>query len=220
MAKILVVDDEPDLVRFVKRALEADGHHVQTATDGVEGLRLALVEHPDLVVLDLLMPGLDGRAVLASLAATRPETKVMVLSATADVGARVDSLEAGAVDFLSKPFAVRELTARVRSRLRDTSEGQAPQVLRVGQLELDKDARRLKLDGREIDLSQREFLLLLFLMRKGDAVCSRQELLTEVWGYAEPSTNVVDVYVARLRRKMRHDLIQTVRNVGYQLQSS
>ena len=122
MAGILVIDDEPELVRFVRRALEADGHHVSVALDGAIGLGMAMNESPDLVVLDLLMPGVDGRAVLAALVAARSDIPVLVLSAEADVGARVEMLEAGAVDFLAKPFAVRELLARVRSRLRQAQQ--------------------------------------------------------------------------------------------------
>src|SRR6476659_8295416 len=117
MASILVVDDEPDLVRFVRRALEAEGHQVYSALDGAEGLALAFQHRPDLVILDLRMPGFDGRAVLASLMAADPTTRVLILSATADVADRIDCLEAGALDFLAKPFAVRELIARVRHRL-------------------------------------------------------------------------------------------------------
>lgn len=220
MANILVVDDEPDLVRFVRRALEAEGHQVSSALDGLEGLELALRHKPDLVILDLLMPKLDGRAVLASLLAAQPESRVLVLSATADVSARIECLEGGALDFLAKPFAVRELVARVRSRLGDVIVHRQSDVLRVGGLELDVQRRRLRVDGRTIELSQREFMLLQYFMTKSDRVCSREELLSDVWGYAfDPSTNVVDVYVARLRAKLQGNQIQTVRNVGYQLQS-
>ena len=224
MTRILVVDDEPDLLRFVRRALEAEGYQVQTATDGAEGLRLALTTEPDLIVLDLLMPGVDGQAVLSAVLAHDPEMRVLVLSATADVQARIACLERGAVDFLAKPFAVRELLARVRSRLRSDVNGNGSHVadvLRVGTITLDLRARRIQVDGRAIELSQREFLLLQHLMRNANAVCSRQELLSEVWGYDfDPATNVVDVYVGRLRAKMRKDVIQTVRNVGYQLQGA
>jgi DNA-binding response OmpR family regulator len=220
MCKILVIDDEPDLVRFVRRALEAEGHHVIVATDGAEGLRLALTERPDLLVLDLLMPGVDGRAVLHGVLAARPDARILVLSAAADVDVRVGCLESGAVDFLAKPFAVRELQARVASRLRDRASGPEDERLRAGGLTLDLTRRQLRVDGRTIDLSQREFLLLQHFMRRADRVCTRQELLTAVWGYEfESSTNVVDVYVARLRGKLHRDVIQTVRSVGYQLAS-
>jgi DNA-binding response OmpR family regulator len=223
MASILVIDDEPDLVRFVRRALEADGHDVTSAYDGALGLGMALNEPPDLVVLDLVMPGVDGRHVLGALRAVRPDVRVLVLSAESDVGARVELLEAGAVDFLGKPFAIRELLARVQARLAAAVDpGPVTRdVLRAGPIILDLQARTLDVDGRSEILSQREFLLLRHLMRRVDRVCSREELLAEVWGYAfDPATNVVDVCVARLRHKLRRDVIRTVRNVGYELQSS
>jgi DNA-binding response OmpR family regulator len=222
VAHILVIDDEPELVRFVARALEAVGHEVSSATDGAVGLGLALSDSPDLVILDLVMPGVDGRNVLRALHAARPECRVLVLSAEADVGARVELLEAGATDFLAKPFAIRELLARVRARV-SNGDGSDPGrlVLRVGPISLDIQSRILDVDGRRESLSQREFMLLRHLMSRPDRVCSREELLGEVWGYAfDPATNVVDVCVARLRHKLRRDLILTVRNVGYQLQSS
>ncbi|MBB5788942.1 response regulator transcription factor [Jiangella mangrovi] len=222
MTRILVIDDEPDLVRFVRRALEADGYQVLTATEGAEGLRLALTQVPDLIVLDLLMPGVDGHTVLTGVLSRHPHMRVLVLSAAADVEARVSCLERGAVDFLAKPFSIRELLVRVRSRLRGAGEaGGVEPTLRVGSISLDVRARRLTVDGRESTLSQREFLLLMHLMRHADAVCSRAELLSAVWGYDfDVATNVVDVYVGRLRAKLRRDLIQTVRNVGYQLQTA
>ncbi len=139
------------------------------------------------------------------------------------MGARVELLEAGAVDFLAKPFAIRELLARVSARAVavHAQAPAAPGILRVGSITLDVQARTLSVDGRQETLSQREFLLLRHLMCRADRVCSREELLAEVWGYAfDPATNVVDVCVARLRHKLRCDVIRTVRNVGYQLQSS
>jgi DNA-binding response OmpR family regulator len=222
MSRILVVDDDPDLVRFVRCALEAEGFEVLAASDGAEGLRLALTENPDLMVLDLLMPGVDGHAVLSGVLGKYPTMRVLIISASADVELRVDCLERGAVDFLAKPFAIRELLARIRSRLRVAAfDPRDEHILRVGAITLDLRARRLQVDGREAVLSQREFLLLAHLMTNADAVCSRMELLSAVWGYEfDPATNVVDVYVGRLRAKLRKDVIQTVRNVGYQLQSA
>ena len=223
MTRILVVDDEPDLLGFVRSALEAEGFHVTTATDGTEGLRLALTSKPDLVILDLLMPGLDGQAVLTALLTHDRSYRILVLSATEDRQLRVSCLEQGAVDFLAKPFVVRELIARVRSRLLSPAPvGTAwlPEILRVGEIVLDTRTRRLQVGQRTADLPQREFLLLQHLMRNPDTVCSRQELLSEVWGYSfDPATNVVDVCVGRLRQKLRNNWIQTVRNVGYELQS-
>jgi two-component system, OmpR family, response regulator len=222
VATILVIDDEPEMLRFVARALHAEGHEVTTATDGAVGLGLALNHPPDLVILDLVMPGVDGRHVLGALRAVHTHSRILVLSAESDVGARVELLEAGAVDFLGKPFAIRELLARVAARLADAGEHDAPvrEVLRVGAVALDVHTRELTVDGRSEQLTQREYLLLRHLMQRADHVCSREELLAEVWGYAfDPATNVVDVCVARLRHKLRCDVIRTVRNVGYQLQS-
>ena len=221
MTRILVIDDEPDLLGFVGHALEAEGYHVLTAIDSTEGLRVALTTKVDLVVLDLLMPGLDGQAVLTALMAHDPTTRILVLSATEDKQARVACLEEGAVDFLAKPFLLRELIARVRSRLLAEPVARPSDVLRVGTIVLNTRTRRLQVGGRTAELSQREFLLLQHLMRNPDSVCSRQELLAEVWGYDfDPSTNLVDVCVGRLRAKLRDDVIRTVRNVGYQLQTA
>jgi len=224
MARILVIDDEPELVRFVERALVAAGHGVATAHEGVAGLAMALNDPPDLVILDLVMPGVDGRRVLRALRAARPDIRVLVLSAEADVGARVELLEASAVDFLGKPFAIRELLARVDARVDSIGTGETllRDVLQVGAISLDVQARTLTIEGgRQETLSQREFLLMRHLMCRADRVCSREELLAEVWGYAfDPATNVVDACVARLRQKLRRNMIRTVRNVGYQLQSS
>jgi DNA-binding response OmpR family regulator len=221
MTKILVIDDEPDLVRFVRRALEAEGYQVLTSTNGLEGLRLALDQHPALIVLDLAMPGMHGEAVLSALMTQDPSYRVLILSATADVQLRIACLEQGAVDFVAKPFAVRELIARARGRLGEDAANRRKNRLRVGDIVLDLEARQLVVDGRPTLLAKREFLLLRHLMSNPDAVCSRQELLSEVWGYDfDPSTNVVDVCVGRLRSKVGPDLIVTVRNVGYQLQSA
>ncbi len=221
MTKILVIDDEPDLVRFVRRALEAEGYQVLSATNGLEGLRLALDQSPALIVLDLVMPGMHGEAVLSALMAQDSAYRILVLSATADVQLRIGCLEQGAVDFLTKPFAMRELIARVRGRLGEDVAQRRKNRLRVGNIALDLEARQLFVDGRPTALSKREFLLLRHLMRNADVVCSRQELLSEVWGYDfDPTTNVVDVCVGRLRSKVRPDLILTVRNVGYQLQTA
>ena len=185
-----------------------------------------MTEPPDLIVLDLLMPGVDGRAILSAMTNSHPEVPILVLSAEADVGARIEVLEAGAVDFVAKPFAVRELLARVRSRLQQpASTGSGPDIMRVGSVSLDVASRSMTVGTRTVTLSQREFLLLRHLMTRVGSVCSRQELLSEVWGYGfDPRTNVVDVCVARLRHKLSgemsgDDMIRTVRNVGYQLQS-
>jgi DNA-binding response OmpR family regulator len=222
MARILVVDDEPDILRFVERALRGDGHEVTTAHDGLGGLQAACAKPtPDLVVLDLLLPRLDGRAVLAAMLMHTPNLRVIVLSAVGDVKARVTCLEAGAADYLAKPFAVAELLARVRLRLRDQVSTAGTEVLRVGDVQLDVRNRTVSINGRRVTLSEREFLVTQHLMRRAGQVCSREELLSDVWGYSyDPGSNVVDVYVARVRAKLRGEVIATVRNVGYSFASA
>lgn len=223
MTKILVIDDEPGILRFIRKALESEGYVVLTATDGAEGLRLAAEHRPRLVILDLVLPGLSGTAVLAALLTDPTDTRVLVLSAVGDVQARVRSLDAGAVDFLPKPFALAELLARVRARLRDATGSVRPagEELVSGSLRLDLRTRRLHSSTRHVELSQREFALMQHLMRNAGAVCTRTELLAEVWGYAfDPGSNVVDVTIARLRSKIKDLRIETVRNVGYSLQQA
>ncbi len=220
MAHILAIDDEPNILRFVQRALENDGHSVDTATSGLEGLALAVENSYDLVILDLAMPGIDGETVLAGVMTQNPRQRVLVLSAVSDVESRVRCLEHGAVDFLAKPFALRELIARVHCRLADPTEA-GSSVLKNGQLTLDLRRREARIGDTVTELSSREFLLLSHLMRHSGTVCTREELLADVWGYNfDPGTNIVDVYIRRLRKKMPHDVIETVRNVGYQLQSA
>ena len=221
MATILVIDDEPEIVRFIRRALENEGHQVTICTDGADGLCRAVADRPDLVVLDLLMPGVNGQAVLGGVLAQNADQKVLVLSAAADVDTRVECLERGAVDFLAKPFSVRELIARVRARLQVAATSGADDVVRVGSLALDVRRRKLLASGRACELSHREFLLLLCLMRRAGSPCSREELLSEVWGYDfDPGTNVVEACVARLRSKLPDHVVHTVRNVGYKIQSA
>ena len=218
MARILVIDDEPKIVGFVSRALTADGFAVDSACDGARGLELAVRERYELVVLDLLLPGIDGVGVLRKLIRRRSGQQVLVLSAISDVEAKVRCLDLGAADYLTKPFSLAELLARVRSRVRDRTSAPPPQCLRVGRLTL--DLRRQAADGGNglVSLPNREFLLLEHLMRNAGGVCTREELLAAVWGYSfDPGTNVVDVYVRRLRSKLGVDAVETVRHVGYSI---
>ncbi len=222
MAKVLVVDDEPAILHFTRRALESEGYTVLTAVDGAEGLRKASEQSPDLIVLDLAMPHLSGTSVLAALMAEDTQHRVMVLSAVGDTEARVRCLDLGAVDFMPKPFAVSELLARVRTRLRQPgAPTSTPSELVGAGLKLDLRTRRLSSAHHSADLSQREFALTEYLMRRIGIVCSRSELLSEVWGYAfDPGSNVVDVTIARLRAKLADVQIDTIRNVGYVLRES
>jgi DNA-binding response OmpR family regulator len=216
VAQILVIDDEPKIVSFVSRALAGDGFAVDSAADGVRGLALAARERYDLVVLDLLLPGLDGVGVLHKLKSRRPQQQVIVLSAVSEVEAKVRCLDLGAADYLTKPFALAELLARVRSRLRDRSPAAEGKHLHAGRLTLDLRRQSVEDAGRPVSLTNREFLLLEHLVRHAGTACTREELLAAVWGYAfDTGTNVVDVYVRRLRSKLGAGAVETVRNVGY-----
>ena len=216
MAQILVIDDEPKIVSFVSRALAGDGFAVDSAADGARGLALAARERYDLVVLDLLLPGLDGVGVLHKLMSRRPRQQVIVLSAVSEIEAKVRCLDLGAADYLTKPFALAELLARVRSRLRHHSSRTDQEHLRAGRLTLDPRRPSVEDKGRPVPLTNREFLLLEHLARNAGAACTREELLAAVWGYAfDPGTNVVDVYVRRLRAKLGADAVETVRSIGY-----
>ena len=213
MSRILMIDDEPGIRRMVSRALSSAGFEVDCAADGPTGLAMASEGRHELVLLDLMLPGIDGVGVLRGLMAARPAQRVLVLSAIGDVTSKVRCLELGASDYLPKPFAVAELIARVRARLRQpgmepstreaASDGE--RWLRSGGVALDTARRTAEFQDKSVVLSH----------RAGD-VCGREELLTDVWGYSfDPGTNVVDVYVGRLRAKLSARLIETVRNVGY-----
>jgi DNA-binding response OmpR family regulator len=217
MARVLVVEDDESIGRLVTRALASDGHDTERVSTGPEGLAAALANDFELVILDLLLPGMCGGEVLERLVQERPEKPVLVLSAVSEIGARVAALEAGAADFLAKPFAVAELLARVRARLRWRAAGTASGTLRAGPVVLDLRRRRARVNGADLALPQREFMLLLHLMSRPGQVCTRRELLADVWGLQfNPGSNVVDVYVRRLRGKLdRPDRIETVRHVGY-----
>lgn len=221
MSRILVVDDEPRIVHFLSRALEAEGFGVDGAYDGERALELAGAGAYDLVLLDLLLPGLDGLTVLRRLVAKSADCRVLVLSAVTEVDLRVRCLELGAVDYLAKPFALTELLARVRARLRQPAPPALERVLTCGRVRLELMRRVADSGEGPVSLSEREFLLLQHLMRRKGEVCTRERLLGDVWGYTfDPGTNVVDVCVKRLRGKLGSDVIQTVRNVGYVLEAA
>jgi two-component system OmpR family response regulator len=221
MPRVLVVDDEPRIVTFITRALAAEGLSVDGAHDGRRALELARSRPYELVVLDLLLPGLDGISLLQGIMESRPEQRVLVLSALSDVESKVRCLELGASDYLPKPFALAELLARVRARLRQPGAPPAPRVVVAGSLSLDLVRRVAEGQKGPTGLSEREFLLLQHLMRKHGEVCTREELLADVWGFSfDPRSNVVDVYVGRLRSKLGAELIETVRNVGYRLEAA
>jgi DNA-binding response OmpR family regulator len=216
---VLLIEDEPGIVDFVRRGMEAEGFQVQAELDGAEGERRALREGFDAVVLDLMLPGRDGLDVLASLRAAKPSLPVIVLTARGDVEDRVAGLDAGAVDYLVKPFSLAELLARVRAHLRVATRS-ATTTLRGGGIEVDLLTRRVNRDGAPVQLSTTEFELLVYLLRHRGRVLSREQILSAVWGYEhDPATNIVDVYVGYLRRKLSRPEspvpIHTVRAVGY-----
>lgn len=216
MARVLIVDDEPRIVDFVSRALSAEGFRVDTASDGTRGLELARSGRYEVVILDLLLPGRDGVSVLRELMDARPEQRVLVLSALSDVGSRVECLDLGASDYLPKPFALAELVARIRARVREPASGPDERFLRRGDITLDLVRRCARAGDGSIVLSEREFHVLRNLMLRAGDVCSRQRLLEEVWGYGfDPGSNVVDVCVGRIRAKLGSEVIETVRGVGY-----
>ncbi len=219
--EILVVEDEAGIADFLARGLEAEGYAVRVATDGVAGERLALDSQPDLVVLDRMLPGRDGIEVLAAIRRSRPALPVVLLTARAEVADRVEGLDLGATDYVTKPFAFEELLARIRVRLRE-SGGAADPTLEAAGIRLDLLTREARRDGAAVRLPDREAELLAYLMRHAGQVCSREEILAAVWDYDhDPGTNVVQVYVGYLRRKLaRPDSpapIETVRSVGYRL---
>jgi DNA-binding response OmpR family regulator len=220
-ASVLLVEDEPGIVDFVSRGLEAHGFAVRAALDGVEGERLALTGAFDAIVLDLMLPGRSGLEILAAVRRAQPSLPVIVLTARGEIGDRVEGLEAGAVDYLVKPFSMAELVARVRAQLRVVAHA-AINTLSAEGIEVDLLTRRVRRGGETIALSTTEFELLVYLMRHHGQVVSREQILSSVWGYEhDPATNVVDVYVGYLRRKLGRGgdpaPIHTVRAVGYRL---
>ena len=216
---ILLVDDEPRIRDFISRALETAGYAVDAACSGAEGLRQAVAGDYDLIILDLIMPDMDGRVVLAQLLRERREQGVLVLSCLADVTTKVDCLELGAQDYLSKPFSLAEVLARVRVRLRDDAHPLS-EVLRVGDLVLDVGRLEANMGNGPVALTRLEFLLLRELMEHAGQSVGKGQLLASVWGYDfDPGSNVVDVCVRRLRSKLGFELIKTVRGEGYRLAS-
>ncbi len=222
LMKILVVDDEPAVRDSLRRALELEGYDVELAEDGEEALaRLVLPAQPDAVILDVLMPGIDGLDVCRRLRADRNEVPVLMLTARAEVDSRVAGLDAGADDYLPKPFALAELLARLRALMRRAGNGSGDS-LRFGDLVLEPGTRQVRRDNELIELTRTEFSLLELFLRNPRQVLTRSIIFERVWGYDfGPSSNSLDVYIGYLRRKTevggRSRLIHTVRGVGYAL---
>ena len=217
MGHVCVVDDEPSVLRLLSRTLRDGGLTVDLAESGSAGLVMAARRRYDLLILDLMLPDVDGVTVLQQLRADLPGLQVMVLSAADDAANRVRCLDLGACDFVGKPFDVPELLARVRTRLRSAPATNGPdQSLRVGEVTLDRGRHTLRVGARRVPLAPREFRLLEHLMSRVGEVCTREQLLRAVWGFDfDPGSNVVEVYVSRVRTKLPTDMIETVRSVGY-----
>jgi two-component system OmpR family response regulator len=223
-SRILVVDDEPAIRAFIGRALNAAGYPTDFAASGAEALKLALTSHYDLIILDLVMPDMSGQDALDHLLEARPDQAVLVLSCLADVASKVDCLERGAQDYLTKPFSLAELLARVRVRLRGEahlhalSDPLGPEFIKAGCLTLDVGRLVADIGQGPVPLTRLEFLLLRELAEHVGQSVPKGRLLATVWGYDfDPGSNVVDVCVRRLRGKLGFGLIKTVRGEGYQL---
>jgi DNA-binding response OmpR family regulator len=221
VVRILVAEDEAAIADFLDHGLSAEGYSVTVAARGDDALALALAEDFALVVLDRMLPGLDGIEVLEALRTARPGLRVIMLTARSEVDDRVRGLDAGAVDYITKPFAFDELAARVRAHLRTPSQPESTRLQALG-IELDLLTRRVTRDGNDVALSSKEFDLLAYFMRHPANVLSREQILSAVWGYShDPGTNIVEVYVSYLRRKLGRPgspaPIVTVRSVGYRL---
>ena len=220
--KVLLVEDDATTADYIAKGLAEEGFTVDRAGDGRDGLFMATEASHDAIILDRMLPGMDGMAVLAALRAAGIETPVMILSALATADERVKGLTSGSDDYLAKPFAFAELLARLRIMLRRGKAGQVETRLTCGDLEVDLLSRKATRRSRSVDLQPREFRLLEYMMRHRGEVVTRTMLLEGVWDYHfDPGTNVIDVHISRLRRKIDEDgeppLIHTVRGAGYRL---
>jgi two-component system, OmpR family, copper resistance phosphate regulon response regulator CusR len=219
--RILIVEDDVALASFVRKGLEAEHHAVDTAQDGEQGRSMAIGIEYDLVVLDLNSPGVDGLSVLRTIRQRKMNLLVMILTARNRIEDRVQCLDSGADDYLTKPFSFLELSARVRALLR-RSHLPSASVLKVRDLNLDRVERKVERGGRHIELTTKEFALLEYMMRNAGRSLTRAMIIEHVWNLTfDSATNVVDVYINYLRRKVddgfQTALIHTVRGVGYQL---
>ncbi len=219
--RILLIEDEATLATFVERALRAEGHTVTVCHDGESGEASALTGDYALVLLDVMLPGKSGLAVLDSIRARAPDLPVIVMTARAAVEQKVQGLDRGANDYVTKPFSFEELLARVRAQLRAPGQREAS-VLQAGGIRMDLRTRRVQRNGHDVTLTAREFFLLEYLMRHPDQVLSREQILNAVWGFDfDPGTKVLEVYIGYLRRKLGDeagtDPIETVRGAGYRL---
>src|SRR5579872_4450027 len=221
---ILVIEDERRLANLIRRALEEDAHVVDISNEGAEGLEFAQSKDYELIVLDLMLPQIDGLEIARRLREQGKDTRILMLTARDAVEDRVLGLEAGADDYLVKPFSFAELLARVKALSRRQIQPQVDEELTAGDLVLDLSKHEARRDGKRIDLTAKEFQLLEYLMRNAGNVLTRTQILDHVWGYNFDSfSNVVDIYVHYLRNKIDRDfsepLIRTIRGVGYSLRA-
>lgn len=222
-AKVLIVEDDPDVRTALTRALSFEGYDIATASDGGRGLEAVAQDPPDVIVLDVMMPFVDGLEMCRRLRAKGNDTPVLMLTALGEISDRVDGLDAGADDYLAKPFALEEMLARIRALLRRSS-GDVSETLSFADLEMNLATREATRSGDPIDLTKTEFDLLEVLLRSAGRVAMRDQIYRDVWGFDfETSSNSLDVYVGYLRRKTevgnRSRLIHTVRGVGYVLRN-
>lgn len=221
--QILMIEDEPRVADFVRRGLRAEGWSIDHAISAEDGLELLKDTVYDVVLLDMMLPGMSGDELCRRLRGMRNNVPVLVLSALGSTTDRVGGLRSGADDYLPKPFEFDELIARIEALHRRNSGNASPEPergLTIGPLEFDAASMRLTLSGRELDLTSKERDLLVLLMKNAGRVCARERLLNSVWGLdSDPLTNVVDVTVSRIRRKLGDaaDIITTIRNYGYRL---
>jgi len=223
-AKILMVEDEANLAQFVQLELTYEGYEVSVAHDGLAGLMAAREQAPDLIILDWMMPGLSGVEVCRRLRQTGSKIPIILLTAKDDISDRVEGLDAGANDYVIKPFSIEELMARVRAQLRSLQPQEAEQLV-YADLTLDRKSRQVSRHGRSIELTAKEFDLLDYLMTYPRQVLTRDRILEEVWGYDfMGDSNIIEVYIRYLRLKLEAEgeprLIQTVRGVGYVLREA
>jgi DNA-binding response OmpR family regulator len=223
-ARVLVVEDGPDVLNVLERTLSDNGYIVLTATDGEEGLATALDQHPDLVILDIGLPRRDGYEVARELRSRAFTAPVLMLTARDTIPDKVEGLDAGADDYLAKPFSYDELLARVRALLRRSALRADQAMLKIGDLVIDPVSRDVRRGSREINLTQKEYALLEYLARQAGRPVTREQISQQVWKQDfDPTTNIVDVYINYLRKKVDVDgepsVVQTVRGVGYMLKA-
>jgi len=225
--KVLVVEDDEKVLSYIRKGLDQEGHNVDTAPNGKDGLFLATTETYDVMIIDRMLPELDGLTIIKTLRGTNNNTPVLILSAMAEVDDKVQGLKSGGDDYLTKPFAFAELMARIEvlAKRQDNNANEQEVNVAVGDLTLDLLGRKVTRGEQTIDLQSREFRLLDYMIKNKDKVVTRTMLLENVWDYHfDPQTNVIDVHISRLRSKIDkgfdHQLIKTVRGAGYMISAN